>query len=176
LGRVSSAAGESYVYGPRNERVLINKAGGVRELNVYDVDGLLYQVWRHDGTSWSRVASKERIYFGGRLMRVGDEMVATDRLGSVVYRGKCGLENMGFESSTLTPWAPYGEAAIASSTVARTGAKSMRLTVSVADRGAYRDFSGLKPGTVYTVRAYARAETTMATAALAVSDTAGAAA
>lgn len=73
LRRVADAMGETFVYGPRNERVLINKTDGTKELNIYGVDGLLYQVWKHNGTSWSNVASKERIYFGGRLMMIGGE-------------------------------------------------------------------------------------------------------
>ena len=98
FGRLGGTAGETYVYGPRNERVLINKANGTRELNIYGIDGLLYAVWSWNGTAWSRVTSKERIYFAGRLIMVGGEKVVTDRLGSVVRKG---TQNMAYY--------PYGQ-------------------------------------------------------------------
>jgi hypothetical protein len=69
--------------------------------------------------------------------------VATDRLGSVVYKFGTGLAvgNGTFESGVVAPWAPYGEAQISTSTVAHTGSRSMRLTTPVADRK-----TGTKPG------------------------------
>jgi hypothetical protein len=77
---------------------------------------------------------------GGLCLRAGS-FVATDRLGSVVYKFGTGLavQNGTFESGVVSPWAPYGEAQISISTVAHTGSRSMRLTTTVADYGAYQE-------------------------------------
>ena len=52
------------------------------------------------------------------------------------------------------------------STVARTGAQSLRVTTPIVDRGVYQEVKDLVPGRTYEFRAWVRSETTSATAGL----------
>ncbi|MBE0660748.1 MAG: carbohydrate binding domain-containing protein [Bryobacteraceae bacterium] len=103
----------------------------------------------------------------GRLIRVGDETVATDRLGSVVHMYGRGLSivNGGMETG-VAPWYAYYGAEASISTVARTGAQSLRVTTPIVDRGVYQEVKDLVPGRTYEFRAWVRAETTSAAAGL----------
>jgi RHS repeat-associated protein len=117
---------------------------------------------------------RERVYAAGRLLFEGGKFVATDRLGSVIYKcsGGLAMQNGGFETGA-TNWTPYGGAQHGPSTVARSGGLSLRQTVTTTDTGIYQDISGLIPGKSYQFQAFARAETASTMAELTVSDTAG---
>jgi hypothetical protein len=56
------------------------------------------------------------------------------------------------------------------STVARTGAQSLRVTTPIVDRGVYQEVKDLVPGRTYEFRAWVRAESGTTLAALAVCD------
>jgi len=101
-----SQQNESYLYSGRNERMVVTRGteNGIKRLPFYGADGLLLGVYRleiAEQTVYSfpvRLPDQERIYFGGRLMQIGGEWVATDRLGSVVRKG-----------TTNYKYAPYGQ-------------------------------------------------------------------
>jgi len=102
---------------------------------------------------------------------IGGEKVVTDRLGSVVHRYGRGLEivNGGMEAG-VAPWYAYYGAEASISTVARTGAQSLRVTTPIVDRGVYQEVKDLVPGRTYEFRAWVRAESGTTLAALAVCD------
>ena len=91
--RVKTAGGDTYAYSWKNERVLVTKADGTKEVHFYGIGGELLGVYRAEWdaaqSKWVavRVAEKERVYFAGRLLYLGGEKVITDRLGSVVRHG-----------------------------------------------------------------------------------------
>ncbi len=93
----AGAGYESYEYSFRNER--IRKGNSYL---VYDLDGQLlgeYERVTFPGTGFSpETAAKRRLYFGGRLIKMGSDPIVTDRLGSVVRR-----------ASTNYRYYPYGE-------------------------------------------------------------------
>ena len=101
-----SQQNESYLYSGRNERMVVTRGteNGIKRLHFYGADGLLLGVYRleiAEQTVYSfpvRLPDQERVYFGGRLMQIGGEWVATDRLGSVVRKG-----------TTNYKYAPYGQ-------------------------------------------------------------------
>ena len=72
---------------------MAQRSGQPDELNFYGVDGLFLGVYRLEWKGSKqypvRVAEKERVYFHGRLMFMGEygTRVHTDRLGSVVRQG-----------------------------------------------------------------------------------------
>jgi hypothetical protein len=107
--RIRTAAGpqfsESYLYSARNERMVSQRDQDRHRVHFYGADGLLLGIYTLEITQQNpsntypvRLADQERIYFGGRLMQIGGEWVATDRLGSVVRKG-----------TTNYKYAPYGQ-------------------------------------------------------------------
>lgn len=107
--RIRTAAGpqfsETYLYSARNERMVSQRDQDRHRVHFYGADGLLLGIYTLEITNnnlsntWPvRIAAQERIYFGGRLMQIGGEWVATDRLGSVVRKG-----------TTNYKYAPYGQ-------------------------------------------------------------------
>ncbi|MCL4794219.1 MAG: RHS repeat-associated core domain-containing protein [Bryobacteraceae bacterium] len=107
--RVSKAADhyhqETYVYSARNERLVSQCDQDRHRVHFYGADGLLLGIYTLEITQLNpsytypvRLADQERVYFGGRLMQIGGEWVATDRLGSVVRKG-----------TTNYKYAPYGQ-------------------------------------------------------------------
>jgi RHS repeat-associated protein len=107
--RIRTAAGpqfsESYLYSARNERMVSQRDQDRHRVHFYGADGLLLGIYTLEITQQNpsytypvRIAAQERIYFGGRLMQIGGEWVATDRLGSVVRKG-----------TTNYKYAPYGQ-------------------------------------------------------------------
>ncbi len=107
--RIRTAAGpqfsESYLYSARNERMVSQRDQDRHRVHFYGADGLLLGIYTLEITQQNpsytypvRLAEQERIYFGGRLMQIGGEWVATDRLGSVVRKG-----------TTNYKYAPYGQ-------------------------------------------------------------------
>ncbi len=141
-------------------------------IGVYRID------WENGNSSYTkpvRLPEKERVYAAGRLVFEGGKFVATDRLGSVVYKFGTGLEmqNGGFETGVIDPWIPYGGGQATISTVARTGARSLRVTTPIVDRGVYQEVKGLVAGMSYQFQAWVRAESGTNTGAFAVCDQAG---
>jgi RHS repeat-associated protein len=112
--RIHTAAGpqfmETYLYSARNERMVSQRGQDRHRVHFYGADGLLLGIYSLDlplsgpnetNPSYTypvRLADQERIYFGGRLLQIGGEWVATDRLGSVVRKG-----------TTNYKYAPYGQ-------------------------------------------------------------------
>ncbi len=169
-------------YTARNERLIVNKFDGTREVHMRGIGGEMIGVYRIDWENGNqyytkpvRLPERERVYAAGRLVFEGGKFVATDRLGSVAYKFGTGLavQNGGFESYQLAPWASYGSAQISISNVSHTGGQSMRLTTTVSDYGAYQDVKGLVAGMSYQFQVWVRAESGTNTAALAVCDPAG---
>jgi hypothetical protein len=113
----------------------------------------------------------ERVHVAGRLLFEGGMFVATDRLGSVVY--KCGsgaaVQNGGFESGVAS-WTSYGGAQNSAAAVPRTGSLSLRMTVTAANTGVYQDVTGLVPGMSYQFNAWVRSESGWTMAALTASN------
>jgi len=96
---------ETYLYSARNERMVSKRDQDRHRVHFYGADGLLLGIYTLEITQQNpsytypvRLADQERIYFGGRLMQIGGEWVATDRLGSVVRKG-----------TTNYKYAPYGQ-------------------------------------------------------------------
>jgi len=96
---------ETYLYSARNERLVSKRDQDRHRVHFYGADGLLLGIYTLEITQQNpsytypvRLAEQERIYFGGRLMQIGGEWVATDRLGSVVRKG-----------TTNYKYAPYGQ-------------------------------------------------------------------
>jgi len=96
---------ETYLYSTRNERLVSKRDQDRHRVHFYGADGLLLGIYTLEITQQNpsytypvRLADQERIYFGGRLMQIGGEWVATDRLGSVVRKG-----------ATNYKYAPYGQ-------------------------------------------------------------------
>ncbi|HAX41886.1 MAG TPA: hypothetical protein DCY80_04920 [Solibacterales bacterium] len=112
--RIRTAAGpqfsESYLYSARNERMVSQRGQDRHRVHFYGADGLLLGIYslnlplsgsNQTNPSYTypvRLPDQERVYFGGRLLQIGGEWVATDRLGSVVRKG-----------TTNYKYAPYGQ-------------------------------------------------------------------
>lgn len=108
--RVRTASGwqhqETYLYSARNERLVSKRDQDPHQVHFYGADGLLLGIYKLEIPDRApadvyypvRLPDQERIYFGGRLLQIGGEWVATDRLGSVVRKG-----------STNYKYAPYGQ-------------------------------------------------------------------
>lgn len=79
----------------RNERTEVTQRDGADFIHFHGVDGMelgVYQIkiWTPGGLQYTypeNLAAQERVWFGGRLVALGGERVATDRLGSVVRHG-----------------------------------------------------------------------------------------
>jgi RHS repeat-associated protein len=108
--RLSNAAGEAYSYSSRNERILLDKMDGTREIHFYGAEGLLYGVYRVVMVNIPGMATwcyldpdpeRQRIYFAGPLMFEGGAAVVTDRLGSVANGRR--YYPYGEEMGTVTP-------------------------------------------------------------------------
>ena len=96
---------ETYLYSARNERMVSKRDQDRHRVHFYGADGLLLGIYTLEITQQNpsytypvRIAAQERLYFGGRLLQIGGEWVATDRLGSVVRKG-----------TTNYKYAPYGQ-------------------------------------------------------------------
>ncbi len=83
--RLASAGGEQYAYGPDNRRVWKRLANGAEEISFYGIGG----------EKLTGPHSYE--YFAGRLIRMDNQVVWRDRLGSVRANG-----------STRMSYFPYG--------------------------------------------------------------------
>ncbi len=83
--RLATAGGEQYAYGPDSRRVWKRFANGTEELNFYGITG----------EKLTGAHSYE--YFAGRLIRMDNQVVWRDRLGSVRANG-----------STRMSYFPYG--------------------------------------------------------------------
>jgi RHS repeat-associated protein len=111
--RLVTQNNEYYGYLADNKRVYKRKgppnvAAPPAEVYYYDVTGQrigTYEV-RIDGypVQTYLVKKKEEFYFGGKLVRSGDEAVVADRLGSVRYR-----KNVTTQAVERTNYYPYGE-------------------------------------------------------------------
>jgi len=119
-----------------------------------------------------RLEQHERVHVAGRLLFEGGMFVATDRLGSVVYKCSSGaaVQNGGFESGVASPWTSYGGAQNNLTGVPRTGSLSLRMTVTTANTGVYQDVTGLVPGMFYQFNAWVRSESGWTMAALTASN------
>jgi len=118
-----------------------------------------------------RLAEKERVYAAGRLLFEGGKFVATDRLGSAVYKFSQGLAlvNGGMETG-VSPWYAYYGAQAEVSYVPHTGGRSLRVTTPIVDRGVYQEVKNLVAGMSYQFQAWVRAESGTSLAALAVAE------
>ncbi len=91
--RLRTAAGETYTYSSKNQRLVVTRPDGTKDFHLYGAFGELLGVYNvisnpgGGGLIAVRQASKERVYLGGRLMYLGGEKVVSDRLGSVVRHG-----------------------------------------------------------------------------------------
>ncbi len=85
------------------------------------------------------------------------------------------LDAGGFENNTAPPWPKFGAVNVSiSNSVAHTGISSLAET-GISSGGVFQDFTGLTPGAVYTVTAYAHADPgATSQALLLVHDTTGA--
>ncbi|HRJ21667.1 MAG TPA: hypothetical protein PLF84_21675, partial [Bryobacteraceae bacterium] len=93
--RIRTAAGpqfsESYLYSARNERMVSQRGQDRHRVHFYGADGLLLGIYslnlplsgsNQTNPSYTypvRLPDQERVYFGGRLLQIGGEWVATDR-------------------------------------------------------------------------------------------------
>ncbi len=91
--RLRTATGETYSYSSKNQRLVVTRPNGTKDFHLYGAFGELLGVYNvitnpgGGGLIAVRQASKERVYFGGRLMYLGGEKVISDRLGSVMRHG-----------------------------------------------------------------------------------------
>ncbi len=100
LNRLTTASGDQYSYRPDNKRVWKRKADTTEEIFFHSISGARLGVYRPviDSGSLRMVVQRTEIYFGRKRIRVGNDAVAEDRLGSTRKQG-----------STGSRFYPYGE-------------------------------------------------------------------